>query len=353
MPQDSPDGSTDDASTDASSTDDQATNLAGSMEPATHASATWKVLGQLDDPTGVGVLGHNTATSGTGYGVEGVTDSPDRGAAGVHGHAAALSPDPTFGVVGTTASDDNLAAGVYGDGDQALGVRGISSGDDGVFGLSYASGSAGVYGENKEPSGSSTNGVRGIARSGADGTAGVKGQSFATSGATYGVFGSASSPDGYGLYSADDARVEGSVSMGAVGTEVVRTTDLSVPGSTTVTVAYDTVRTDDLNEYDTGTGTWTATNAGDYLVTAQVEWGQSNMSAGEGLNLYIYRNGSTFATNYRQSAGSNGPSMNVSKTVRGLGAGDTISVRVSHYNASGMEISGSAQYNWLEISRIG
>jgi hypothetical protein len=40
-----------------------------------HASSTYKVLGELAAHDGTGVLGHNTAASGTAVGVQGVTDS--------------------------------------------------------------------------------------------------------------------------------------------------------------------------------------------------------------------------------------------------------------------------------------
>lgn len=335
--------------------DDELTSVSTSDRTSVTTSAissAYKVLGQLDDPTGVGVLGHNTSTTGTAYGVEGVTDSADTEAVGVYGNAATAASNATFGVVGTTASDHNLAAGVFGDGSQAIGVRGISAGDDGVFGLSYASGAAGVYGESKESSGSSTNGVRGIARSDADGTAGVKGESFATSGATYGVYGSANSADGYGLYSADDARVDGSVSVGSLGAEVTLGTTQTLT-STSEIVRFDTVVTDDLNEYSTTTGKWTATNAGTYLVTAQIEWNPLNMSAGEGLFINLYLDGTRVATNFRQSGGSAGPSMNLSKTIRNVAAGDTVSVWAQKNSSDDMEIYGDSRYTWFEISRIG
>lgn len=47
------------------------------VEPTSHSSSTWKVLGEIEASTGTGVLGHNTATSGTAVGIEGVTESPE------------------------------------------------------------------------------------------------------------------------------------------------------------------------------------------------------------------------------------------------------------------------------------
>ena len=43
----------------------------------TTASSTYKVLGELPDAGGIGVLGRNTAGSGATYGVKGAVDSPD------------------------------------------------------------------------------------------------------------------------------------------------------------------------------------------------------------------------------------------------------------------------------------
>lgn len=73
--------------TDPSEDDPNLEGSMGSLETTVtpHATSTWKVLGQIDAASGIGVLGHNTATSGTAIGVKGVTDSTHERAAGVLG----------------------------------------------------------------------------------------------------------------------------------------------------------------------------------------------------------------------------------------------------------------------------
>lgn len=54
--------------------------------PAASDPTAYKVIGELSASDAVGVLGRNTATSGTGHGVWGVTSTPN--GAGVHGEDA-------------------------------------------------------------------------------------------------------------------------------------------------------------------------------------------------------------------------------------------------------------------------
>jgi hypothetical protein len=143
----------------------------------TTVSTAYKVLGKFSDTSGAGVLGHNTASTGTAYGVEGVTDSSEDRAAGVRGEATAA------GTSGGT-----------------VGVHGVSN-TDGDF--TTATVPAGVLGEatGKAP----TDGVRGVAPNGA----GVSG------------FGN------WGLFTPDTARLEGLLDTGE--------TDFVVEAGTTAT----------------------------------------------------------------------------------------------------------------------
>jgi len=137
-----------------------------------HQSSTWKVLGELDTAGAIGVLGHNLATAGTGYGVEGVTDSTDDTTAGVHGAATASGLDAeTYGVHGASAADGTL------DGPTPSGVRGTATG---------SGENAGVYG--------TTNSAEGRA-------AGVKAE--ATTGNANGIL--ASSEGGAGIEATTEA----------------------------------------------------------------------------------------------------------------------------------------------------
>jgi len=82
------------------------------VQPTSHSGSTWKVLGAIEDHDGVGVLGHAAATSGTGRGVAGVTDSGEAGAAGVRGEAT--SSGRSDGVLSTKQSSALHSAGVRG-----------------------------------------------------------------------------------------------------------------------------------------------------------------------------------------------------------------------------------------------
>ncbi len=63
------------------------TDVNHDTDPASHNSSTWKVLGEIDAPDGTAVLGHNTATTGSPIGTEGVVDT--KTGAGVHGRNTA------------------------------------------------------------------------------------------------------------------------------------------------------------------------------------------------------------------------------------------------------------------------
>jgi len=94
--------------------------------------STWKVLGRIDVGDGIGVLAHNTATSGRARGVLGVVDSESQsGAAGVRGNATSHTGQ-TYGVFGKTASEESDAAGV-----RAFAPSGSANGvqTEGAFGV--------------------------------------------------------------------------------------------------------------------------------------------------------------------------------------------------------------------------
>jgi hypothetical protein len=133
---------------------------------------------------GNGVNGgvYGTASSTTGYGVEGWVNSPT-----------------AIGIFGTNAASTGNAVGVYGTSSSSAGygVQGTVSSPSGygVYGENYVTSgtTAGVFGETASPTGY-----------------GVEGNNFATSGNAPGVYGTSASTAGYG--------VEGSVgSPNAIG----------------------------------------------------------------------------------------------------------------------------------------
>ncbi len=221
-------------------------------------SSTYKVLGLLDDPTGVGVLGQNDATSGNAYGVDGITSSGADEAAGVRG----TGPGSSFGVIGRSFStESNLpsipgeaSAGVLGLSENGLGLFAKSVGSDGVYGRSEDPGAAGVFGFGASSSGV-TKGVYGETVSETDGAAGVRGEATGSTGTIYGVYGTASSSDGYGVYSAGDSKTEGNHEVGGtlVGSDIVDTGTVAAGAITNSEI--DSGTTIDRSKLDTARST--------------------------------------------------------------------------------------------------
>lgn len=175
-------------------------------------SSTYKVLGRFGDASGAGVLVHNTATSGRAHGVEGITDSEQNEPAGVYGEATTGS-GTTYGVEGITQSPNQNATAIrgispHGDGDGVIGIA--RNGGIGVGALTDSSSQVGMLALNTDTAGQAI-AHRAKTSSGVAGSAAVVGDAESNSGLTYGVEGRTASPDGYGLYTPDDARIEGTV----------------------------------------------------------------------------------------------------------------------------------------------
>ncbi|CAG0935026.1 hypothetical protein TFLX_03850 [Thermoflexales bacterium] len=141
-----------------------------------------------------GTVGEATNTTGTSYGVYGLTKSSATDAAGVYG----VSPAGR-GVFGST----NTGYGLYGlaSGAGGFGMMGYASAGSGnnigVFGQSNSTSGRGLYGHATATTGNAE-GV--IGRSDSNAGYGVEGYTTAISGTTYGVYGQAFSPQGYGVY---------------------------------------------------------------------------------------------------------------------------------------------------------
>jgi hypothetical protein len=133
-----------------------------------------------------GVLGFHRATTGTGAGVEGRTNSTSEGTAGVLGIVDTTSV--VYGSAGVRGINNASGSGVYGTSSKGYGVYGYSSSSKGVYGLSNSG--YGVMGE------SPTIGVYGYSSSGtgvsgySNYAAGVRGEGSTgvyADGITYGV----------------------------------------------------------------------------------------------------------------------------------------------------------------------
>jgi hypothetical protein len=160
------------------------------------------VFGRSSSSNARALKGYAPATSGNTIGVEGKAASPD----GIALLGNATATDGTAkGLEGRSAA--KFGTGVVGyakhDSGEAKGVRGLAespSGRGGEFTNTASSGDAfGVTAESQSSAGTA-----------------VRGHATATAGTTYGVRGEVDSPDGYGLYTPDDAYVGG-----VIGTDPV------------------------------------------------------------------------------------------------------------------------------------
>ncbi|MGB0047082.1 MAG: DNRLRE domain-containing protein, partial [Terriglobales bacterium] len=158
------------------------------------------VYGQSSSPTGYGLSGTNNATTGNPVGVFGLTSSPlGAGVFGENGATTGAAP----GVIGESSS--NAGFGVAGSDPNSVGV--------------YGAGINGVLGETPSTSGS-----------------GVEGVASATTGTTFGVSGTASSPNGYGVFGANTSSAISlnGLALGVYGTTTA-TSGAGVEGSATAT----------------------------------------------------------------------------------------------------------------------
>ncbi|MGA8298528.1 MAG: hypothetical protein WB817_03545, partial [Terriglobales bacterium] len=155
----------------------------------TASSAGFGIIGNTSySGTGsyyVGVIGQATASTGSGAGLWGLSQSTS--GIGVAGEAQAATGS-TFGVYGTASSPTGY--GVFGQNASPTGTY------SGVNGVAASPTGYGVSGENISGTGSAP-GVYGLSTSTAG--IGVQGTSTASTGSTFGVFGQASSPGGWGV----------------------------------------------------------------------------------------------------------------------------------------------------------
>lgn len=211
------------------STDDQEWRETDRSLP--HDSKTSKVIGEIDATDGIGVLGHNTATSGRSDGVRGVTDSSELNAAGVRGKATAVSGN-IYGVWGTTNSSKATAAGVYATTSDARGVYADTRGGDAFFAL--AKSGRGIFAQSEEndsgvfttfDGSSSAVEVQNSANNNASSTGyGVNATTEATGVGSAGVFGEAESTSGqtYGVHAINRSDNSDAAAVRAVSTSSAR-----------------------------------------------------------------------------------------------------------------------------------
>jgi hypothetical protein len=179
---------------------------------------------------GIGVIGQSNATSGSSYGVYGLTSSTANFAAGVAGVENATTGQ-VYGVAGSTRSSTAGATGVNGYESSKTGQV------FGVFGSTTSSTNfaAGVSGNANATSGQ-VYGVVGVSNSTTNGAAAVNGYEPATTGVVYGVNGSTSSTTDYAAgVSGYEGASTGQVSGVSGGTTSTTTGASGVRGAASAT----------------------------------------------------------------------------------------------------------------------
>lgn len=322
------------------------TDSTSDVEPSSHSSTNWRVLGETSANDGVGVLGHATSGSGVTRGVKGVIDSNTS-------HASAVRGDAT--------ADAGIVNGVDGrsrGNPDGTGVLGLAVSDS--FTFSPATGfPIGLWGETD----------RSAADSGVTNAFGVLGNTHASSGETYGISGANfNSPsgvavrgwdlhgDGLGVLAKGGSKTEGNDevtghrSTGMVGVDAYLETDETVQDGTRTTVPFDQTRRDDftgMNQSDTGK--YTVQAAGDYHVDFTISW--ADIFSGDNVDYALLAPGYEFIEDVEHSSNE---SIGFSKTVFDMSVGDDIYVEVEQFSGGPMDIDGTGRGDtYMTIHKVG
>jgi hypothetical protein len=329
-------------------------------------SSDYKVLGEKDAPGGAGVVGHNTASSGNSYGVEGVSqaDGSLSGAspAGVKG--ATTGSGQTYGVLGIANSPTARAAGVKAEARAGNANAMIAKGGSYGHGLESTTEddqSKAVWARHVGSNGTGNDhAVLAQTYTEAAGVAGVRGEAKGTAGnETYGVYGTSSSSSGYGLYTPDDAKVDGDLAVegdlpqSTGGAEITLGSDQTISSNTYTKIQYDSKVTDQRNEFDTNTNEFTCAYDGNYHVEASAAW--QYLPSGAYTIIEIEVNGADVGAEHNQAGASGFQSDAISKTLFGLSAGDSIHVEIYQDQSDQTLVSGttSRRYTTLTIGQVG
>jgi len=129
----------------------------------------------------------------------------------------------------------------------------------------------------------------------------------------------------------------------------------SIPHNTETIVRYEDEVYDTLNEYNPGTGVFTATQAGYYHVHASIMFQATTAWAPtEAAILSVFRNGVVYARLFRDT---DHTSNNILVYVSGgttvlLSAGDTLDIRVIQTSGETLALYPNRFYNYLTIDRL-
>lgn len=182
-----------------------------------------------------------------------------------------------------------------------------------------------------------------------------------------GVYGRTSSPDsaaitgenttsdGVGVKSDGPLDVVGHADVSTVGVSAYLSSNQQIDDATSTTVVFDATNADHFGGYDTGTGVYTVQQDGDYHVSFTLDW-QDNFSAGVNIDYELRINGNTsggIQADTTTATSSQRVCRSFSRTLFGLGQGDTLEIVVSQNSGSTMDLYGSGQETYLTIHKVG
>ena len=123
--------------------------------------------------------------------------------------------------------------------------------------------------------------------------------------------------------------------------------------SGTTIVTNWTTATDPTNSFNAATGVFTAPRAGNYMVTANMMWGNNTWAAGNVQALGIFKNGVQVANDIWSAWSAQTSQYPSTKAALiPLAAGDTIDIRISSSKAGGAILQGVIASNQLSIVEI-
>lgn len=157
--------------------------------------------------SGNGIRSDMQGTSGATYAIHGRTSST--GGHGVRGEATATT-GVNFGVSGKTSSNGGFALQGYNNSTVAMAAGGAA----GVYGQSDIPDGIGIWGVDKTTANANGLSVGVLGETYSNIGIAVKGKATTATGINYGVYGTAVSASGFGLYTPDNAAVVGKMAIG-------------------------------------------------------------------------------------------------------------------------------------------
>lgn len=282
-------------------------------EELSHGSIPWKVLGETDEPTGAGVLGHNTSGSGTNYGVMGQTDSSYNEAAGVYGKVI-------DGTADAVRADSRSGGG---------------------------------------------HAIRAVAESGAGFGYGIWVTNWATSGAAArAIYAETKSADSAAVVAENDGtngqalQVDGWSGTTQSGSSFYQSSSQSVPNDDNEhRIEFDTVEEEDLGTYDTNAFEYNVIAPGVYHVDLNIVWSDTLTSGTQPVARIKSEKGGTVDTeahNFR-TVPTDTPDVthSFSTTVRGLSSGDKIWATMDQDDSGGNKsFTTGNDFTHMQVTKI-